>query len=203
MKSPWQAVDDFEASLCAYTGAPFAVALSSCSAALLLAVRWQIGSGTFEPRCDVSVPRMTYVSVPMSIIHANAFLVWRDEDWKGCYQLKPLPVWDCALRFTSGMYVAGQYQCVSFAAAKILGLEQGGAILHDNRDADRWFRKMRFDGRTPGMEVSDDDIDVLGYHFPMLPSTAAALTLRLHHLPKHNADQVREYPDISQKRVFK
>ena len=151
----------------------------------------------------ITVPRRTYISVPLAVMHADAEILWDDEPWAGAYQLKPLPVWDCALRFTSGMYRAGQYQCVSFAAAKILGLEQGGAILHDNRDADLWFRRMRFDGRTPHTEVADDDISVLGYHFPMLPSTAAALNLRLHHLPRHNADQVREYPDASTKSVFK
>ena len=74
--------------------------------------------------------------------------------------------------------------------------------MHDDRDADLWFRRMRFDGRTPGAEVADDDISVLGYHFPMTPSVAAALTLRLAHLPRHNADQVREYPDVSTKAVF-
>ena len=201
MSSPWQAVEDFEEQLRGYTGAPYAVAMSSATAALLLALlrnRWLP-----HPHRTVTVPRRTYISVPMAVKQAGLPISWSGEPWTGCYQLHPTPVWDCALRFTSGMYVAGQYQCVSFAAAKILGLEQGGAILHDNRDADAWFRKMRFDGRTPGVEVADDDIDVLGYHFPMLPSTAAALTLRLHHLPKHNADQVREYPDISTKRVFR
>ena len=199
MSDPWKAVEDFETALCRYTGAKYAVALSSCSAALLLAVRRYSPDYWNHP---IEIPRKTYISVPQSIILAGAEVEWRDEDWRGCYQLRPLPVWDCALRFTSGMYVPGQFQCVSFAAAKILGIEQGGAILHDNPDADAWFRKMRFDGRTPGLEVVDDDIDVVGYHFPMMPSTAAALTLRLHHLPKHNPDQVRTYPDISKKKAF-
>ena len=201
--SPWRPVDDFEAALCAYTGAPFAVALSSCSAALLLSVKWCDRHDIPRPQQGVQIPRRTYVSVPMSILHAGCFPTWRDEDWRGAYQLKPFPIWDCALRFTSGMYVPGQYQCLSFAAAKILGIEQGGAILHDNAEADPWFRKMRFDGRTPGKEVADDDIDVLGHKCPMTPSVAAALTLRLSQLPRHNADQVREYPDVSTKRIFK
>ena len=201
--NPWQAVDDFEAALCEYTGAPYAVAMNSCSAALLLSVRWCDRHDIPRPQQGVQIPRRTYVSVPLSIIHAGCFPTWRDEDWKGVYQLKPFPIWDCALRFTGGMYRAGRFQCVSFAAAKILGLEQGGAILHDNSDADAWLRRMRFDGRQPGLEVEQDEISVCGYHFPMLPSTAAALTLRLHHLPRVNADQVREYPDVSTKAVFR
>lgn len=195
--NPWKAVEDFEQALCKYTGAPYAVAVSSCTAAILLAC------ARFQPACTVSVPKRTYISVPMAVIKAGHRVTFPEIKWTGSYRLAPLPVFDCALRFTSSMYRAGDYQCVSFAAAKILGLEQGGAILHDNYEADRWFRKMRFDGRRPGLEVSEDDIDLIGYHFPMLPSTAAALTLRLHHLPKHNPDQVREYPDISQKACFR
>lgn len=198
--NPWKSVDDLEIALCAYTGAPHVVAVSSCTAALLLALQW---ASRDVWRSWVSVPRRTYISVPMAVLHAGLRIRWTDEPWSGVYQLASLPVWDCALRFTSGMYVSGQYQCVSFAAAKILGIEQGGAILHDNPEADKWFRKMRFDGRTPGLEVADDDIDMIGYHFPMLPSTAAALMLRLHHLPDNNLDQVREYPDISRKLCFR
>lgn len=198
--NPWQAVEDFEAALRAYTGAPYAVALSSASAALLLCLLW------FKTRilngADVEIPARTYVSVPAAVKLAGYRVKWSHDHWRGAYQLKPFPIWDCALRFTGGMYERGAFQCVSFAAAKILGIEQGGAILHDNRDADLWFRKMRFDGRTPGAEVDQDIIDVVGYHFPMLPSTAAALTLRLHHLPRNNDDQVRDYPDLSRKVAF-
>jgi len=129
---------------------------------------------------------------------------WRDEDWRGAYQLKPLPVWDCARRFTSGMYVAGQFQCVSFSASKILGAEQGGAILHDNAEADAWFRRMRFDGRTEGVDHMDDTFDLIGHHCLMLPSVAATLLLRLYHLPKHNADLPEvEYPDLSKSPAFR
>ena len=203
MGNPYAVTDNFEKELCIYTGAPFAVAVNSCSSALLLSVKYCDLHAIPRPQQGVSIPRRTYVSVPLSILHAGCFPTWRDEDWKGCYQLRPFPIWDCALRFTSGMYVAGQYQCLSFAAAKILGIEQGGAVLHDNPEADLWFRKMRFDGRTPGKEVADDDIDVLGHKCPMTPSVAAALTLRLSQLPRHNADQVREYPDVSTKRIFR
>ena len=130
--------------------------------------------------------------------------VFRDDDWNGAYQLKPLPVWDCARRFTSGMYIAGQFQCVSFAASKILGAEQGGAILHDNPEADAWFRKMRFDGRTEGVDPLEDKFTVIGMHCLMIPSVAATLLVRLHHLPKHNEDMQKiVYPDLSLHEAFK
>ncbi len=152
----------------------------------------------------IEIPRRTYVSVPCAILHAGYSIKWRDERWRGVYQLKPLPVWDCARRFTGGMYEAGQFQCVSFATAKILGVEQGGAILLDNDEADRWFRRMRFDGRTEGVDPREDTFDLVGLHCIMLPSTAAELILKLWHLPEKNEDlPYYAYPDLSVHPAFK
>ena len=206
---PYDVTRRFEKALCEYTGAPFACAVNSCTAALLLACEWQWYG--LEPtriqewrRPYVEIPRHTYISVPYAIIHAGGNVMWRDEEWRGVYQLKTLPIWDCARRFISGMYRAGQFQCVSFAASKILGAEQGGAILHDNEAADAWFRRMRFDGRTEGVDPLEDTFDLVGHHCIMIPSVAATLLVRLHHLPKHNEDlPEREYPDLSKHPAFK
>jgi len=102
------------------------------------------------------------------------------------------------------MYVAGQFQCVSFAAAKIMGIEQGGAILHDNHDADPWFRAMRFDGRIEGTMPAPETITCIGHHCIMLPSISAQALLRIHHIPKHNPDmEDYPYPDLSTFPIFK
>jgi len=204
MKNPYQPVRDFEAALCEYTGAPFAVALNSCTAALLLAVKWCLFPGVKIVRTHIEIPARTYVSVPMSIIHAGCRPYFRDYQWHGAYQLRPSPVWDCARRFTGNMHIPGQFQCVSFAASKILAAEQGGAILHDNPEADKWFRRMRFDGRTELIDPMEDDIKEIGYHCIMTPSVAAGLLVRLHHLPKHNDDLPDyPYPDLSKLAAFK
>ena len=194
--NPYQITRDFEAALCEYTGAPFAVCVNSCTAALTIALE------RFKPSV-ATLPRRTYVSVPQAVLRAGHGILWDDLPWRGAYQLKPLPVWDCARRFTSGMYVAGQFQCVSFATTKILGIEQGGAILHDSPEANAWFRRMRFDGRTEGVDPLEDTFDLIGHHVIMLPSIAAQLLLKLHHLPKHNEDMPDyEYPDLSQHPAF-
>lgn len=189
---PYEVTRRFEQALCEYTGAPFAVAVNSCTAALLLALEWHFPT-------IVELPKRTYVSVPHSVVHAGHKVEFYDESFAGVYQLRPLPIWDCALRFTSDMYtLSGQYLCISFAAAKILGIEQGGAILHDDPDFDQWARRMRFDGRTEGVDPHDDTFDLVGHHCIMLPSIAAQGLLRIYHLPKHNPDQVRDdYPDLS------
>ena len=200
--NPYTVTKDFEAALRGYCGAPYAVALNSCTAALLLSLQWWQKT---EWKKDISIPDRTYVSVPCAIKLAGLDVSWRyGERWRGAYQLKPTNVWDCARRFTSGMYIGGQFQCVSFSASKVLAAEQGGAILHDNREADAWFRRMRFDGRTEGVDPMEDTFDLVGHHCIMLPSVAAQLLVKLYHLPKHNEDlPEREYPDLSQHPAFK
>src|SRR6478752_167233 len=119
MNSPFKVVQDFEAALCEYTGAPYAVAVNSCTMALLLAVKWcRDELGLID---TVSIPKRTYVSVPMSVIHAGSKVRFSNQKWTGMYQLNPLPVWDCARYFSGGMYKLGQYMCLSFHMTKILG----------------------------------------------------------------------------------
>lgn len=192
----FQVVKDFEKAVCEYTGAPYCVTVTSCTMALLLACKY-LNVETVE------IPKLTYVSVPMSIMHAGGKVKFRDEGWRGAYQLKPYPIWDAARRFTSDMYVPGRYQCVSFHWSKTLGIQQGGAILHDNPDADAWLRKARFDGRTEGVAPKDDDFTVLGYHCYMSPEVAAEGLVRLSFLPRHNDDLPNsDYPDLSKVALF-
>ena len=229
--NPHQVTKDFERALCEYTGAPYAVAVNSCTMALLLAVAWHLRYSAWNVnvrswqsiggryRRKIEIPKRTYISVPMSIIHAGGRPTFRDEDWKGWYQLKPLPVWDSARFFSGGMYngikaehIAGNpthadlhsFCCVSFHASKTLGLEQGGAILHDNPEADAWLRRARFDGRTEGVAPKDDTFNQVGFHCYLNPSTAAQGILRLHSLPRHNAPlENDEYPDLSTMEIFR
>lgn len=219
MSNPHQVTRDFEKALCEYTGAPFAVAVNSCTMALLLAVKWHIQAGAigmvkegdgvdFSFRMGVKpwieIPKRTYVSVPQSIIHAGGKPIFRDQDWIGMYRLEPLPVYDSARFFSSGMYGRGSMVCLSFHSSKTLGDTQGGAILHDNPEADAWFRRARFDGRTEGVAPKDDTFREIGYHCYLSPDVAARLLLKLSVLPKHNEPLPNDqYPDLSQIEVFK
>ena len=194
--NPYAVIEQLEAMLCVYTGAPYAVAVASGSAALLLCLE------RFQPQ-EVSLPRRTYASVPQEVLNAGHSIRWTDEYWRGEYRLSPLPVWDSARRFTGGMYQRDQMQCLSFAATKILGVEQGGAILLDDTETYRALLKARYDGRTPGVDPHEDTLS-RGHHFPMLPSIAAQLVLQLHHLPRENDDLPDySYPDQSLQACFK
>jgi dTDP-4-amino-4,6-dideoxygalactose transaminase len=228
--NPHAITREFEQALCEYTGAPYAVAVTSCTMALLLAVAWHLRAQarTIDrnqnevgdvvetiTRPPVEIPKRTYVGVPAAIIHAGGRPVFRDEDWIGSYQLKPLPVWDCARWFTSGMYSGETHQgvkrvnqgtmaCVSFHASKILGDTQGGAILHDNVEADAWLRRARFDGRAEGVHPTDDTFTFAGWHCYMSPDVAARLLWKLSVLPRKNEPLPNDdYPDLSQHEAFR
>lgn len=140
--------------------------------------------------------------------------MFRNEAWKGAYQLHPLPVWDSARRFTSGMYkeflttftqtenifrmIKGEQHmvCISFQTSKILGLEQGGAILLDDPAADEWLRRARFDGRLNASEKLPKQI---GWHCYLSPTVAALGLQHLACLPRHNEDQAgsKDFSDLS------
>lgn len=204
MSNPYQVVRDFEAALCEYTGAPYAVAVTSCTMALLLACKWH------KVKCfdtHITIPAKTYVSVPMSIKHARFCVKFRDYEWLGCYQLEPFQIWDSARLFTSGMFdMIGngtKYICTSHHASKTCGDTQGGAILHNDPEADAWFRRMRFDGRTEGVAPKDDNFTEIGYHCYMSPDVAARLMLKLSVLSKHNDPLTNDdYPDLSKMEIF-
>lgn len=199
--NPHQITADFEAALCKYTGAKHAVVVTSCTMALLLACAWWRHK---HGRTTIGIPKRTYVSVPMSILHSGNDLSFHDEKWHGAYRLRGTNIWDSARRFHDDMsLVPSEMQCVSFHASKILSLEQGGAILHHDAEADTWFRKARFDGRTQGVDPKDDTFDTLGYHCYVSPSVSAMGLMKLSVLPKWNDDLPNSnYPDLSQAPIF-
>lgn len=208
MPNPFQVVKDFESALCEYTRAPYAVTTNSCTMALLLAMTYEktkrdTETGELSGSQWVELPKRTYVGVAMAAKLAGMEVHFADIEWEGAYTIPPTSIVDSARYFSSHMYSAGYYQCVSFHTSKILGDSQGGAILHDNPEADKWFRKARFDGRTEGVHPKDDVFDMLGYHCYMSPDIAARLLHKLSVLPKHNDPLPNDqYPDLSKFEVF-
>jgi dTDP-4-amino-4,6-dideoxygalactose transaminase len=102
------------------------------------------------------------------------------------------------------MFVENEVQCVSFHWSKILGIMQGGAILHDlGEEFSGWLKCARFDGRGPTYPHDLEDIRMIGWHCRMSPEVAAEGLVRLSLLPRHNEDlPTPEYPDLSKLKVF-
>ena len=204
----YQPVIDFEKAIAKYSGAPYACAVNSCTNALLLAC-------AYNQVKEVTIPKHTYIGVPMSIIHAGGAVKFEDREWQkdGFYRLSPYQIYDSARWTTGGIFKTirtgygymGQnhFFCLSLHWGKTLNLGQGGVILHDSKEAQEWFKKARFDGRTPGVHPKDDN-PILGWHCYMSPRDAADALTRLHFLPKHNDPlPPDDYPDLSKMEVFK
>jgi len=201
MNGPHAVTRDFEAALCQYTGAKYAVTTTSCTMAIQIAMAWWKHIGGHGP---IVMPKLSYVGVPAAIKNAGFEVKFRDDDWQGEYIFSPTYIMDSARRFTGGMYRDGMMQCVSFHWSKILGLSQGGAILHDDDKADAWLRRARFDGRTEGVDAKKDQVQYPSWHAYLSPEVAAHGLMKLSLLPKHNADLPRsDYPDLSTLEAFK
>ena len=195
--NPYKIVKMFEEEVAEYTGAPYAVSVDSCTNAIFLCCKYLNVT-------QVTIPKHTYLSVPMSIIHSGAEVVFEDRDWSGMYKLKPYPIFDAAKRFTSDMYVPGSYMCLSFHIKKLLPLGKGGIILTDNKYAAEWFRKARYEGRSE-KNYHEDDIDMLGWNMYMTPQQASHGLALMQNYPEHVEDlgENNGYRDLTTNTVFK
>jgi len=217
----WRTVEAFEAALCEYTGAPYAVTVNSCTSALFLSLLYYRQPGHFQ-QDDLSyawkvwLPKRTYVGVGQAALNAGYQLEWVVWDWERAYALNPLPVFDSAKNFHFGMYGETIVQkfpgeqpvklyslrglvCVSFQAWKTLPIGQGGAILTHDADAAQWLRRARFDGRDPEQE----DTGQRGWHMYLSPPEAARGLWLLHGLPGDPPPLRNDHVDISGYKVFK
>ncbi len=203
----YKVTEEFEDELCKYTGAKYAVTVDNMSNALFLALMYENVKGK-----EITIPNRTYPSVPCEIIHAGAKVKFDKVKGKtitGAYQLKPINVFDSALRFTADMYIPKTHMCVSFTGPyKHFKLSKGGAILTDNHKAYLWFKRARYSGRRE-CSYHDDNLDMIGWNFYMMPEIAARGLLlmpqfydRLTGEPIQNPDSELPYPDLSKFKIY-
>lgn len=199
--NPYAIVRMFEETVAEYTGAPYAVSVDSCTNALFLACKY------LEVK-EVTIPSKTYLSVPMSVMHAGGEVIFdkrtETNHWRGQYQLKPYPIYDSAKRLTSNMYIPGSFMCLSFHIKKQLAISKGGMILCNNEEAVTWFKKARYEGRSEKF-YKDDDIDMLGWNMYMTPQQAAHGLALMQNYPDHVQDleEINGYRDLTEFKVFK
>lgn len=158
-------IRQFEKTIAEYCGAPYGVAVESCSAALFLCCLY------FNVK-EVVIPKKTYFSVPFGIFHAGGTVLFEDLEWRGAYELLPYPIIDSAMRFKKNMFLPGFFHCLSFHYAKHIPIGRGGMILTDDKNASDWFRLMRNDGRRE-IQKERDDVKLSGWNFYMTAEQAA------------------------------
>jgi len=198
--NPYKIVKYFEEEVAEYTGAPYAVSVDSCTNAIFLCCVYEKVAGK-----TVYIPAKTYLSVPMSVIHAGGKVKFVDKDWAGIYKLEPFNIYDSAKRLTSSMYIAKSHMCISFHIKKSLSIGKGGMILTDNPEAVDWFKVARYEGRSEKNYV-DDDITMLGWNMYMEPSQAVKgiqLLSTIDQRTQKDLDANKQgYPDLSKYKVY-
>jgi len=202
----YRITEEFEQALADYTGAPYVITVDNQSNGLFLALMYEKVCGQ-----EITIPCRTYPSVPCEIIHAGAKVNFKPVEGttlKGAYQLEPTNVWDAALSFTADMYKSGTHMCVSFTGPyKHFKLSKGGAILTDNEDAYKWFKRARYSGRNE-CSYHEDNLDMIGWNFYMMPELATRGLLLMGQFynidgtKKHNEDSELPYPDLSKFEVY-
>lgn len=190
----YSVIDMFERRVADFAGAKYGVAVESCTAALFLSMY------LLRNRSDckyVKIPKKTYLSVPMSVIHAGFNVEFSDIEWTGAYSLDPLSVIDGAKRFKRGMYQGG-FHCLSFHTKKHIPIGRGGMILLDDADDAEMLKKLRYDGRS-GKPYRDEIVDVLGWNMYMTPDMAARGMMLMDIMPTADGfcDQIEDYPDLT------
>jgi dTDP-4-amino-4,6-dideoxygalactose transaminase len=208
----YKITEEFEIALSEYTGAKYAVTLDNASNAIFLALYYEVNiAKRINHSTKIKIPNRTYPSVPCEIIHAGLSVEFKNVPGKtitGAYQLYPSRVYDSALRFTGDMYIPDTHMCISFTGPyKHFKLSKGGAILTDDYDAYLWFKRARYSGRRE-CSYHDDNFDMIGWNFYMMPELAARglLLMNQFYTPgrkkKQNDDLTMAYPDLSKYKIY-
>lgn len=161
------AVYQFEQTIANFYGAPYAIAVDSCTHAIELCMRYE--------RFDRAVvPTHTYLSVPLIMKKIGGIeWKWDDSTWSDFYYIKETNIIDAAVYWKKDSYIPNTYFCLSFQQRKHLPLGRGGMILTDNPTAYYTLKRMSCDGRDFYRPWRDQDIDVMGYHYYMTPEKAS------------------------------
>lgn len=190
-------VSEFEKQIASFFGAPYAIAVDSCTHGIELALR-------YTEVDHITVPNRTYLSIPFLADKLWIDRFWKDEDWKDYYYLTD-NILDAAVLWKPNSYIPGTFMGVSFQYQKHLSLGRGGILLCDSPEDYLNLKKMSYDGRLPEIPWRDQNINMIGYHYYMTPETAQ---LGLDKLPKAISTEPRQWvvtdwPDLTQMDVFK
>lgn len=197
-------VQEFEQQVANFFGAPYGIAVDSCTHGVELCLRRRCAESTAQKPLVVAIPKRTYISIPFLAGKLNLPWHWKDEDWVDYYELGNTKIYDAAVLWKKDSYIDGTFMCLSFQFQKHLSLGRGGMILTDNKKAKEELKKMSYDGRDPNTPWREQNINMVGYHYYMTPEIAAK---GLEKLPKAIETKpkqwhVLDWPDLSKMDVF-
>ena len=195
----FEVVTTFENKISEFFGAPYAVAVDSCTHGIELCLR-------LTQTKKINVPIRTYLSVPMLANKLMIELEWRNEKWEDYYTLNydDRRIIDAAVLWRKDSYIPNTFMCLSFQYQKHLSLGRGGIILLDNKQDAIRLKKMSYDGRLPNIPWRNQNIDTMGYHYYMTPETAQ---LGMDKLPQAIETEPKkwkyeDWPDLTTMDIF-
>jgi dTDP-4-amino-4,6-dideoxygalactose transaminase len=194
--SDWMKVREFEKQVAEFFGAPYGVAVDSCTHGIELCIRYT------KPH-SIKCPKRTYLSIPMLAHKLQLKLLWQDEQWVDYYYLTDKII-DAAVLWEPNSYAPGKFMCISFQYQKHLSLGRGGMILTDDKEAALMLKKKSYDGRLPGIPWRDQNVDTIGYHYYMTPDTAQVGLDKLQDAIATEPRQwtVNDWPDLTKMDIF-
>jgi dTDP-4-amino-4,6-dideoxygalactose transaminase len=190
-------ITEFEEEVAKFFGAPYAIAVDSCTHGVELALRYT--------NVDyIRVPNRTYLSIPFLANKLSIDLFWKDENWTDYYYLTNQVI-DAAVLWKPNSYIPKTFMGISFQYQKHLSLGRGGVILTDNKEAATQLKKMSYDGRLPNIPWREQNIDTIGYHYYMTPETAQKGLDKLSEATQTIPRQwvITDWPDLTQMKIFK
>lgn len=196
-KIDFSVIEEFEKKVAEFFGAPYGIAVDSCTHGIELCLRYVDAK-------QMMSPKRTYVSVPMLAKKLNIKLTWVDINWKDYYTVIG-NIYDAAVLWKRNSYIPHTFMNISFQYQKHLSLGRGGMILTDNKEAAIILKKMSYDGRLPNIPWREQNIDTIGYHYYLTPESAQ---LGLNKLEDAINREPRkwsylDYPDLTEMTVFK
>lgn len=194
-------VDIFENKVAEFTGATYAAAVDCCSHGIFLALKYIQNNKELSLYSRITIPKQTYVSIPMQIFHAHYYPLYEDCKWSGVYQLKGTRIWDGAVRWKKDMYVGDNaIQVLSFQFKKTIPIGRGGMVITDDYDVYKFVKLMSYDGRDLTTQYDKPGhIKSLGYHYYMTPEDAARGIILMDHIKTEgDSADYTNYPDVSE-----
>jgi dTDP-4-amino-4,6-dideoxygalactose transaminase len=191
-------VSKFEETIANYFNSPYAVATDSCTHALELCL-------IHKKFNDITIPKRTYISVPMLAMKLSLDWEWREDNWEEYYYIGNTNIIDAAVLWRKNSYIPNTYMCLSFQFKKHLSLGRGGIILLNNKNDYDELKKMSYDGRDLSKPWAEQDIKTLGYHYYMTPETAE-IGIEKFKVIKDIFPQkwnYKLYPDLTKMTIFK
>ena len=194
----FKVIKEFENQIAQFYGAPYAIAVDSCTHSIELCLRYQKTK-------KIVIPKRTYLSIAFLAKKIGIDLEWKDENWVDYYYIGGTNIIDAAVLWRRDSYISDTLMCLSFQYQKHLSLGRGGMILTDDRETKNKLKCMSYDGRTPDIPWREQNIKSIGYHYYMTPETAQ---LGLDKLPeaikiKPRKWSIADWPDLQQMDVFK